>query len=209
MHKLYESDPCPRCGDTARYFVENRCRGCMRARNKRYRDSRTKGPRAPFLACQEGLAAKPPVQLRLVFPPRKRERGFVPPEEAERKRAAQREAQRKWRKAHPEYHKEYGRRYRATQKGKARNAAKHAARRARKRAAACDCCRPGDIRALYAFASALGLEIDHITPLAAGGLHCLTNLQPLTRKDHEAKTLQDIADLQKTRSVKELPTATH
>jgi len=64
-----------------------------------------------------------------------------------------------------------------------------AIRRARVRDQLCGCCSAEDFSLIYLLAS-LGeeeFEVDHMTPIALGGLHCTSNLQILTRKDNRVK----------------------
>lgn len=66
-----------------------------------------------------------------------------------------------------------------------------AARRAREKGANCNCCQTPDGKAnmalVYAIGRKLGLHVDHVKPLARGGLHCLHNLQYLTPLDNMRK----------------------
>jgi 5-methylcytosine-specific restriction endonuclease McrA len=75
-----------------------------------------------------------------------------------------------WRKANPEHHN-----------------ALVARTRGRVRAAACSCCVPWTFKFIYAQARALRMHVDHIKPLAKGGLHCLRNLQLLEPIDNQRK----------------------
>ncbi len=56
-------------------------------------------------------------------------------------------------------------------------------RQAMQKNALCDCCQTEDGKAnftlTYSLARKLGLHVDHVKPLAKGGLHCLHNLQLL------------------------------
>lgn len=80
-----------------------------------------------------------------------------------------------------------------------RSQAKHAERRARKLSQACFCCTREQIAELYALATMLGDEVDHRVPLALGGLHCLSNLQVLTKAEHYLKTASDLAEIRRWR----------
>ena len=37
----------------------------------------------------------------------------------------------------------------------------------------------------------LGHQVDHVRPLADGGLHCVKNLQILTKQEHARKTAEE------------------
>lgn len=45
-------------------------------------------------------------------------------------------------------------------------------------------------------------DLDHIKPLAMGGEHVESNLQPVLRIAHREKTKRDVADLAKARRIK-------
>lgn len=72
--------------------------------------------------------------------------------------------------------------------------AKVSRRRALRLSQCCSCCTPEQIyQDFYSWTEPFFLEIDHILPLALGGLHCRNNLQLLTVLDHKAKTALDLA----------------
>jgi 5-methylcytosine-specific restriction endonuclease McrA len=111
-----------------------------------------------------------------------------------------------WNKAHPEstrastvrYVKAHPEKIRANvsryyKKHPEKDRAKGAKRRALKRLQLCTCCIKEQFEAIYAAAQLTGYEVDHIVPLALGGMHCLRNLQTLSRKDHQVKTSRDHA----------------
>lgn len=64
---------------------------------------------------------------------------------------------------------------------------KEARRRARKREQLCGCCSSKSLEPLYIFARTVGMEVDHIIPLAKGGLHCETNMQLLPASLNRSK----------------------
>ena len=70
--------------------------------------------------------------------------------------------------------------------------ANQARRRAFKKSQTCECCANDSFAAIYAQAREQGCEVDHIKPLALGGMHCVRNLQLLTPEDHKAKTRADL-----------------
>lgn len=74
-------------------------------------------------------------------------------------------------------------------------AAYNSQHRARKYDQRCKCCTPADFEAVYARAVPFVHEVDHIVPLALGGLHCAKNLQVLTVEDHRLKTARDYIDI--------------
>jgi len=52
-------------------------------------------------------------------------------------------------------------------------------------------CKRGHSGVRYKAAQLLSAEVDHRTPLAMGGAHCLKNLQILSPAAHRAKTARD------------------
>jgi 5-methylcytosine-specific restriction endonuclease McrA len=63
--------------------------------------------------------------------------------------------------------------------------------RARLRGNLCACCQPQQLLIVYKIAALMGAEVDHVVPIAAGGLHCRKNLQLLSTEDHREKTKTD------------------
>jgi HNH endonuclease len=57
----------------------------------------------------------------------------------------------------------------------------------RRRGAACKCCALWSFKFIYAQGRALGMHVDHVKPLAKGGLHCLKNMQLLAPSDNLRK----------------------
>ena len=104
---------------------------------------------------------------------------------------AVREYNRQWRESNADWVKKYRRKY--AEKNLHVYRESQSRRRARKRNQVCDCCTPRDIRQVYFNAKMMGCEVDHVEPLALGGLHCRHNLQLLTPKDHKEKTRSDMA----------------
>jgi hypothetical protein len=66
-------------------------------------------------------------------------------------------------------------------------------RRARKLSQTCTCCTNEQLLLAYKQAAEIGGHVDHIIPLALGGLHCLKNLQVLTKEQHKEKTKGDLS----------------
>lgn len=77
------------------------------------------------------------------------------------------------------------REWRARNKGRLRtywarwNPLCNAKRRALKRSQLCDCCTPGHFAIVYSLARSLKKHVDHVRPIAKGGIHCCHNLQLL------------------------------
>lgn len=73
--------------------------------------------------------------------------------------------------------------------------AKAAARRALLLSQRCACCTDDQIRHHYEIAALCGpfAHVDHVVPLALGGLHCAKNLQAITDEEHKEKTRRDMA----------------
>jgi hypothetical protein len=72
-----------------------------------------------------------------------------------------------------------------------RRRANEASRRALKKSQRCTCCTDEQIyRAFYAMVRP-GIEVDHVKPLRAGGLHCIRNLQLLAVEAHRLKTARE------------------
>lgn len=67
-----------------------------------------------------------------------------------------------------------------------------AKRRATKRTQRCACCTDWQIYEEFYIHTSEGMEVDHIIPLALGGLHCRWNLQLLTKADHKIKSAKDM-----------------
>jgi 5-methylcytosine-specific restriction endonuclease McrA len=81
--------------------------------------------------------------------------------------------------------------------------ADNAKRRALKASQVCTCRTREQIAAeFYSFVEHGITEIDHIVPLALGGLHCRKNLQLLTVLEHKAKTALDQARIAAFRRAK-------
>jgi 5-methylcytosine-specific restriction endonuclease McrA len=97
----------------------------------------------------------------------------------------QRAATRRWIAAHPQEQAAAARSWR--RRNRAVIAAHAARRRAKHAAQACGCCQPWSFRFIYAQARALGMHVDHVKPLARGGLHCLRNMQLLAPVDNLRK----------------------
>jgi hypothetical protein len=114
---------------------------------------------------------------------------------------------RQWREANHAKVREYGRRQHKAHPDRAR--VKKAKRRALKLRQICDCCTVAQIALeFYSFVEPGFTEVDHIVPLAVGGLHCRKNLQLLTVLEHKAKTRLDrirIAAFQLSNKIKLLP----
>lgn len=90
-----------------------------------------------------------------------------------------------WRSKNIERVREWGRQHDAKRPEHA--AAQGARRRARLRSQICshaDC--PAAIRALYRSRPS-GHEVDHIVPIARGGMHCINNLQILSKEENRRK----------------------
>jgi hypothetical protein len=58
----------------------------------------------------------------------------------------------------------------------------------------CDCCKKEDFHAIYIEAADLGHEVDHRHPKHLGGLHCMKNLQILTKAAHKEKSNGELSD---------------
>jgi 5-methylcytosine-specific restriction endonuclease McrA len=97
-----------------------------------------------------------------------------------------------WRIANPERAKAASAAWKAAHPSEYRaiRSSKKARRRARKLAQICRCCTTAQLLDVYR--QAKGMEVDHIVPLALGGLHCCSNLQILTPAEHQLKTSTDI-----------------
>lgn len=76
------------------------------------------------------------------------------------------------------------------------------ARRAKIRNQMCDCCTAADFAIVYQAARLIGAEVDHVVPIALGGLHCTMNLQILPPEAHRAKSRDDISRSQTLRHAK-------
>jgi len=78
----------------------------------------------------------------------------------------------------------------------------NSARRAKIRGQICTCCSAAAVRAVHRAATLMHAEVDHILPLALGGLHCVRNLQILSYADHKAKTAKDLRIVSQVRQGK-------
>jgi 5-methylcytosine-specific restriction endonuclease McrA len=63
----------------------------------------------------------------------------------------------------------------------------------------CSCCKTKDFFPIYRAANLIDREVDHRIPKHLGGLHCLKNLQILTKADHREKNQLELAALRASR----------
>jgi 5-methylcytosine-specific restriction endonuclease McrA len=63
----------------------------------------------------------------------------------------------------------------------------------------CTCCEVEMFAKVFAIAKSMAAEVDHIKPLALGGLHCCKNLQVLTKAEHRKKTIDDMRAIRRCR----------
>lgn len=125
---------------------------------------------------------------------RERERSRLNAAERRRKDPASvREYNKAWRRANALHARRYDQMY-AEQNRAARNE-RQSRRRVRQASQKCDCCSREEILSIYEVARERGMEVDHIVPLAIGGLHCAKNLQALSPQCHREKTSSDIAKI--------------
>jgi 5-methylcytosine-specific restriction endonuclease McrA len=89
-----------------------------------------------------------------------------------------------WRLANPERARAYKKRSDLLRGGRMKSAAQ-----------VCRCCSAKDFEFVYSLARPGTDEVDHIKPLALGGMHCTKNMQILTVEEHRKKTRQDIAQI--------------
>jgi len=140
-----------------------RCKEALPADSFYVCSNRSSGRQAECKECQNARKAA----WRLRYPERERAAiAAAKPRNADRRR----EACRRWAQTHP-----------------ARNAAKAARYRRLSRDQRCACCPPAEFEPIYDFARAAGLSVDHIRPIAAGGLHCTRNLQLMTAELNSSK----------------------
>ena len=82
--------------------------------------------------------------------------------------------------------------WRRANRGRPRNsqAALMAAARAKKIGMECTCCTAEEIAEIYSICASKGggHEVDHVLAVALGGMHCVHNLQILTKADHHTKS---------------------
>lgn len=171
---------------------------------------------------------------RAANPDKKRaqaKRRYAKNRDKERERAARwqaanpgkkREYTSRWRAANPDKKREYSSRWYAANRDKAlavgrlwdaanldKRRARGSKRRALKRSQICDCCTTKQIADEFYFFIEHGVtEVDHVLPLAMGGLHCRKNLQLLTVLEHKAKTKLDcirIAEFRRSNKISLLP----
>jgi 5-methylcytosine-specific restriction endonuclease McrA len=96
------------------------------------------------------------------------------------------DSKRAWRLEHPESDQRY---YEDNRAKYIENARKRQRRmRADQR---CNCCDAESFAKIYVAARFIDAEVDHVKPLALGGLHCCKNLQVLTKVEHRKKTIDD------------------
>jgi hypothetical protein len=169
--KTIQGAPCARGHAGLRYLKASgkpgNCIECIRAITKAWtndnRSRRNAGRRIWRAANRETLNAK----LRnwhTVNPDKSRAWDMAHPD---RRRAISRN----WKTAHPEQ--------RAIDGGR---------RRGRQRNQTCGCCAPWSFKFIYAQGRSLGMHVDHVKPLAKGGLHCLKNMQLLSPLDNQRKS---------------------
>ena len=92
---------------------------------------------------------------------------------------------REWYAANPE--KEIARRDKWRRANLAMDARSSALRRARVKSQTCLCCTDYMFLEWYIKAHDQGLEVDHIKPIAKGGIHCTENFQLLTKSENCSK----------------------
>ena len=63
----------------------------------------------------------------------------------------------------------------------------------------CTCCDVESFAKIFATARSIAAEVDHVKPLALGGLHCCKNLQVLSKVEHRKKTIDDNRDIRRHR----------
>lgn len=83
----------------------------------------------------------------------------------------------KWNKEHKERRRKIVAKY--YRQNPEKSVEKEGRRRARRRQQLCLCCTPAVLTPIYKIARLVGMEVDHIIPIARGGLHCERNLQLL------------------------------
>lgn len=211
-----DSKTCNRCGErkplSSFYARGGRCKSCVSE------VGRLKYATDPELAARKRAYAsrwrtENPEKAKLVEGRRNRE------DVARRSRAyyaANRERIRaernEWRLRHPELARQQAREYKTRQESRQRRRERYAKeqeankawkaahpelvrayctrRNSAKRVATCPWADEEAIKAIYAKAASVGLQVDHIVPLRSQlvcGLHCEANLQLLTRSENSSK----------------------
>lgn len=98
---------------------------------------------------------------------------------------------RAWQIANPDKRRTTHRKWKAANPDKVR--ADRSARRGKVRGQMCGCCTAADFAIVYEAARLTGTEVDHVIPIALGGLHCTMNMQLLTPEAHLEKSRKDIS----------------
>lgn len=101
---------------------------------------------------------------------------------------------RAWQIANPDKRRATMRKWKSANPDKVR--ADRSARRGKVRGQMCGCCTAADFTIVYEAARLTGTEVDHVVPLALGGLHCTMNMQLLTPEAHLEKSRKDISAAQ-------------
>ncbi len=107
---------------------------------------------------------------------------------------------RAWQIANPDKRRATHRKWKAANPDKVR--ADRSARRGKVHGQMCGCCTAADFAIVYEAARLTGTEVDHVVPLALGGLHCTMNMQLLTPEAHLEKSRKDISAAQLLRHAK-------
>jgi 5-methylcytosine-specific restriction endonuclease McrA len=191
-----QGKPCKREHSGLRYMRANgrpgKCIECAEAYNAAWRAEnleRAKATQAAWCAAnRERRKAADAVWYAANFERKKATTTAWAASNSERKKATTAA----WRAANPEREKARSAAWRAANPDAYRAivSSTNARRRARKLAQICRCCTNAQLLDVYRQAG--GMEVDHIVPLALGGLHCRANMQILTKEEHKAKTRLDL-----------------
>lgn len=106
-----------------------------------------------------------------------------------------------WRAANPERYRAQARDLYAKSPARRATIKLYNARR-RSPGLKCSCCSADLFRPVYYAAELINGEVDHVLALSLGGIHCVKNLQILSREEHKEKTKRDLTAARRLRATK-------
>jgi hypothetical protein len=206
LKRYFTGVPCKHGHVSDRWVIDGKCKSCIDARTARWRDANKEYVHASQKAYREAHAEEQkayiakwrkdnPERLQFLADRRlKLHRDDIVAKskvyyEKNKERIAVRAKE--YRKKNKEFI--YASICRWKKANPARARAGKALRRLHEQVQRCECCTNAQLAEVYAKAVQGVHDVDHIVPLGLGGLHCVKNLQVLTKEEHKIKTTKDRA----------------